>query len=228
MPADTDLGKLLTHRLYSFAEADYIANVRRGTSQRWLTGYVYQRGAERITRPPVTDRPKVSDGASFIDLVEIVAIGRLRAIGFSLPAIRRVVQHCRDLFKAERPLVTLQFKTDGREIFVREGSQLVEVLRRKGMQAWSEVLSPFLEQLDYAESVQMACRWWPLGKDHPVVVEPDYGFGRPVIAGKGVRVEIIVERFAAGDSTAQICEDFNLAPEQVEAALRFDLQRRAA
>jgi uncharacterized protein (DUF433 family) len=167
-----------------------------------------------------------SGQVSFVDLVEIIAIGRLKKIGFSLPSIREIVRNCQEILRVERPLATLKFKTDGREIFVvRSSDVLLEVGRRKGMQAWHEVLAPFLDDLDY--SGDLASRWWPLGHDKPIVVDPEYGFGLPVVANSGVRTEIIRERFQAGDLEEQIARDFNLDPIAVERALQFELQRAA-
>mgnify|MGYP003947620521 CR=1 FL=1 len=59
------------------------------------------------------------------------------------------------------------------------------------------------------------------------MVDPDYGFGYPVIADSGVRTEIILERFKAGDLEKQIAEDFNVDPIDVERALQFELNRAA-
>ena len=120
----------------------------------------------------------------------------------------------------------MTFKTDGREIFVERSDEvLLAVGRKKGMQAWHEVLAPFLDDLDYADN--LARRWWPLGHDKPIVVDPEYGYGLPVVADSGVRTEIIRERFEAGDLKEQIARDFNLDPIAVERALQFELQRAA-
>jgi uncharacterized protein (DUF433 family) len=211
--------------LYTYADADYLAGVSRDTSRRWLTGYSYQHaGGRRVSLPPVTAG---ADGqVSFVDLVEIIAIGRLKELGFALPTIRGIVRNCQEILHVERPLATLRFKAGGREIFVeRPGAVLLEVGRRKGMQAWHEVLGPFLEDLDYSK--ELASRWWPLGHDKPIVVDPEYGYGFPVVANSGVRTEIIRERFQAGDLEEQIARDFNLDPIAVERALQFELQRAA-
>jgi len=179
-----------------------------------------------VSLPPVTSRTDGSGQVSFVDLIEIIAIGRLKEIGFALPAIRQIVRNCQEILLIERPLATLKFKAGGREIFVeRADDTLLEVGRRKGMQAWNEVLGPFLEDLDY--SGELASRWWPLGHDKPIVVDPEYGYGFPVVASSGVRTEIIRERFEAGDLEAQIARDFNLDPIAVERALQFELQRAA-
>ncbi len=218
----TDLS-VVTAPLYSFAEADRLAAVSRGTSSRWLC----DRGltGESVRPPAGMQGADGSDAVSFLDLVEIAAIGRLKEFGFSLARIRGIVDTCRDLLGVERPLATMKFKVGGRDIFVDERPGLIEVGRRQGQRAWDEVLSPFLRDLDYADDV--ARRWWPLGRSNPIVVDPDYGYGLPVIAESGVRTEIILERFKAGDLPELIASDFNVTPHEVQRALQFELNRAA-
>ncbi len=219
----------LIRPLYGFADADYLANVSRGTAKRWLAGYAYyDTHGQRVIRPPVTSgvQREEREGVSFADLVEIAAIGRLKEVGFSLRMIREIVRNCQEILGVPRPLATLRFKMGGREIFVDRGDVLLEVGRKKRMQAWNEVLKPFLQELDY-DANQLVARWWPLGRSTPVVIDPQYGFGFPVVAKSGVRTEIILERFRAGDLKEQISADFNIEQVHVERALQFELQRAA-
>ncbi len=219
--------ELVTMPLYGYADADYLAGVSRGTARRWLSGYTYARvDGQKTVQPPVAHAPDADHAAvSFIDLVEVIAIGGLKSAGFSLRGIRLVVENCQVILEVPRPLTTLRFKTDGREIFVDRGDVLLEIGRRKRNQAWTEFLDPFLRTLDYTND--LASRWWPMGKQGPIMVDPAFGYGLPVIAGSGVRTEIILERFRAGDLEQQIAEDFNLKPVEVERALQFELQRAA-
>jgi uncharacterized protein (DUF433 family) len=216
---------LFTRPLYSYAEADRLAEVSRGTSARWVKGYRYwnERG-ERVSRPPVTARSdaKVEEGVSFFDLVSIKAIDGLRRRRFSLPKIRNVVKYCQDELEFDYPLATQRFKTDRRRIYLEAGDgRLLEVLGgQRGAQAWDEILDPFLKDLDYEND--LARRWWPLGKHEPVVVDPEYGFGSPVIVGSGLRTELVAERHEVGDSNEVIAYDFNLTPKQIETALRLE------
>lgn len=220
-PAGSEIERLVMPR-YSYADADYLAGTPRGTSKRWVSGYEYTspRG-DRITQPPVTSGILRQGAVSFLDLVEIIATGQLKERGFSLKAIRQIVQNCQDILGVERPLATLKFKTGGCEVFVDAGRHLMEVGKRKRELAWREILEPFLDSLDYTQG--LASRWWPQGRDGTVVVDPNYGFGFPVIRNSGVRTETILERFRAGDEMTEIAEDFNLRPDDVERALRFEL-----
>jgi uncharacterized protein (DUF433 family) len=201
-----------------------------GTSRRWVKGYRYwnERG-ERIAQPPITAGPDTEpgEGVSFFDLVGIKAIAGLKRLSFSTQTIRKVVQYCQDELGVAYPLATETFKTDRRRIYIEAGDgRLLEVLGgQRGAQAWDAILDPFLDKLDYQND--FARRWWPLGKDDLVVIDPAYGFGAPIIVYSGVRTELVAERADVGDKPEVIAYDFNLTREQVDSALRFESQLAA-
>jgi uncharacterized protein (DUF433 family) len=215
----------ISRSLYSFSETDRLAGAVRGTTRRWIEGYGYQRRGYRVLRPPVTPGTGGESAASFLDLVEVVAISGLRRLKFSLHEIRAIVANCQEILAIERPLATLRFKTGGQQIFVAKANHLLEVGRHKRQTAWNEILAPFLDDLDYAGD--WVERWWPLGRDIPVVIDPEFGFGLPVIAGSGVRTEIIYERVRAGDLPEVIAGDFNVSPLEVHRAIQFEASRAA-
>lgn len=212
--------------IYSFAEADRLAQSTSGTAKRWLTGYKYRSSdGEVVKLPPVTTGTGRDEGAvSFVDLVETVAISGLKEFGYSLPRIREIVAECQELFGSQYPLAAHVFSTDGNEFFVKQpGDRLVGLLGRKREQAWNEVLDPFLVTLDYQG--ELASRWWPLGKDVPVVIDPGYGFGLPVIAGTSIRTEIVAERFEH-EVEEEIAEDLSVTRDEITRALQFEISRR--
>ena len=208
---------------YGFAEADRLARVSTGTSKRWTRGYSYESSAgERVRKPPVSrTQPSRDVAVSFADLIEVAAIHGLRDLGFSLVQIRQIVESCQELFASDRPLLFHLFKADGRDAFV-QGAEgvLVSVLRGKRRTAWDDVLDPFLATVDYQDG--WAHRWWPQGRSKQVVIDPDFGYGLPVVAGTGVRTEILVERSEVGETIDQIAADFGIPVESVRDALQFE------
>jgi uncharacterized protein (DUF433 family) len=77
-------------------------------------------------------------------------------------------------------------------------------------------------------TAQEGASFLELGKDRPVVVDPDYGFGFPIMDGTNIRTEIRYERFKAGELSEEIAADFRLDRKQVERALQFEAERHAA
>lgn len=84
----------------------------------------------------------------------------------------------------------------------------------------------FIDALDYGEGYIRA--WWPRGRTTGVAVDPTLGFGLAVVASTGVRTEILLERFRAGDLVDEIASDFNLSRTEVERALQFEACLAAA
>ena len=64
-----------------------------------------------------------------------------------------------------------------------------------------------------------------LGREAPrlVVIDPAVKFGRPVIAGTGVRTSVIAKFVKAGESIEALAEDYRVRPGQIEEAARYEL-----
>jgi uncharacterized protein (DUF433 family) len=54
-----------------------------------------------------------------------------------------------------------------------------------------------------------------------ILVDPAIRFGRPVLEGTRVPVEVVVGQVAAGRSLEHIADDYDLTREQVLAALAY-------
>jgi uncharacterized protein (DUF433 family) len=60
----------------------------------------------------------------------------------------------------------------------------------------------------------------PAYRHAEVVVDPQVAFGLPLVVHGGARVEDLVDRFIAGDSVADIADDFGVPPDEVEDVIR--------
>jgi uncharacterized protein (DUF433 family) len=55
-----------------------------------------------------------------------------------------------------------------------------------------------------------------------VAIDPELRFGRPTV--KGAPTDVLADRWSAGDSAAELAEDYGLSTEEVEEALRYEAQ----
>jgi uncharacterized protein (DUF433 family) len=60
-----------------------------------------------------------------------------------------------------------------------------------------------------------------------VVIDPRLSAGRPVIAGTGLATEIIAERYKAGESVRELVQDYERSVDEIEEAIRCELQTAA-
>ncbi len=63
------------------------------------------------------------------------------------------------------------------------------------------------------------------GREDPklVVIDPAVSFGSPVVAGSGVRTKSVAKFFVAGETIAELADEYRLCPAQIEEAVRYEL-----
>lgn len=57
-----------------------------------------------------------------------------------------------------------------------------------------------------------------------IVVNPGIRFGRPVIAGTRLPVELVLARLASGMPEEQVAEEYEISTEDIRAALSYAAQ----
>jgi uncharacterized protein (DUF433 family) len=67
----------------------------------------------------------------------------------------------------------------------------------------------------------LASRYWPMGKDNSVVVDPERKFGHPVINETNIYPETIYGMVQAGDPPGFIANLYSLTVKEVEDAIAY-------
>lgn len=219
--------------LYPLAYAATLAGLDARTARRWVHGYNYTHDGQHRRSPPVMKvRPNLdpaNDRLSFEELLTLRLVRAFRKHGLGLTTIKRAAQAAVEHFGPGNPFVTRAFRTDGRAVFLaleeaggigQEERILVHALT--GQQQFVDVVEPSLFR-DVVFAGEVPGEWFPLGKDHAVVLRPDRAFGAPHIAGTGVRTDVVADAVAAegGGAAAReaAAEWFGLTLDQVQDAV---------
>jgi uncharacterized protein (DUF433 family) len=218
---------------YPVAEAAHYVRMPEVTLRSWVSGRLYPvSGQQRRSQPVIhLDDPK-KQYLSFINLVEAHVLAAIRhRYGVKLPKVRRALDYVRREFQIERPLIDLAFQADGLDLFIERYGQMINA-SRAGQQAMKEIISVYLQRIE-RDTRGLPIRLYPFTRDTDsdampksdprlVVMTPTVSFGRPVIAGTGIPVSAIYERYKAGDSVADLARDFRLETSAVEEAIRCE------
>jgi len=212
---------------YTIPEAAEFIQRPNSTVRRWALGNVRtQDGRRRVDEPLILIDGDVGDSIllSFLNLLELRFLAAYRS-RVPLQSIRRALEFSGSELGIDRPLLSLEFKTHGKSLFLRfaaegEDEYLMNASRR-GQLAWPSTLDAFIESIDYEEDT--ARRWWPLGRKEPVIVDTLLNGGRPSTALSGVRTNAIaVQRAKEGLYVPDIAHDVGASEREVRAALRFE------
>ncbi len=219
-----------SEEFYVIPEAARIVGVPSATLRNWVHGYRYRAGGEAVTARPVIVQPGKDGSLSFVNLVEAHTLAGFRECGVSMQKIRPAVHYLAQHLGIEHPLASEHFLTDGAELFFRymktadEGEFIALLNVSQGNRVvFDEVVERYLFRIDWAED-RYAERLWPAGRETGIVVDPHRGFGQPLLARAGVRVEDVADRISAGDSASVVASDFGLEPGEIEAVLQYGVQ----
>ncbi len=218
---------------YSMSEAARYLRMPAATLRSWVVGRLYPvAGQSQRSRPLIRLHDSNGHYLSFINLVEAHVLAAIRRrYGVKLPKVRRALDYVKRRFQIERPLIDQRFQTDGLDLFVECYGDLINV-SREGQQTMKEIMCVYLQRIE-RDARGLPIKLYPFTRytesdaapkfdPRVVVMNPAVSFGRPVIAGTGIPVASIYERYKAGDSVADLAEDFHLEIGEIEEAIRCE------
>ncbi len=186
------------------------------------------------TRPPdaraplITAFPRRGRQATvpFVGVAEAFVLSAFRRAGVPLQRIRPAVEIVSSTIGVEHALASRRLYTDGAEVLYdfaanRSDEDLLElVVMRTRQRQFSEVVKDYLERIEYGDDGWASSLQLPIYSRARVIVDPEVAFGLPLLVHGGARVEDLVDRFQAGDSVADLVEDFGVPAEEVEDVIR--------
>jgi uncharacterized protein (DUF433 family) len=218
---------------YTVAEAAHYLRMPAGTLRSWVAGRFYPvAGKSKRSRPLIQLHDSKKQHLSFINLVEAHVLAAIsRRHGVKLPKVRSALDYVNRQFRVERPLIDQSFQTDGMDLFVDRYGDLINA-SREGQRAMKEIIGVYLKRIE-RDTRGIPIKLYPFTRDtqseaapasdpRVVVMNPAISFGRPVIAGTGIPVSSIYERYKAGDSVADLAKDFHLEISAIEEAIRCE------
>jgi uncharacterized protein (DUF433 family) len=221
---------------YPAAEAARILNLSIATVRAWCFGYTYRtgKGSAKKFQPVIRPADPNARLLSFANLCELHVLSAIRRHHkISLRRVRDSVEYLHSKLDGDRPLIDSQFSTNGIDLFVQHASKLLNV-SQQGQEALRGDFELALARIE-RDSHGAPVRLFPFSrtsvsdKQQPktIVIDPRLAFGRPVLSSAAIRTEVIVGRFRAGDSMAEMAKDYGVDEKEIEEALRFE-QRSAA
>ncbi len=216
---------------YSVTEAARIVRVPAATLRTWVLGRPYPTSGGKKQWPPlIRAADPTAKRVSFANLVELHVLSVLRGKKVRVDRIRSATAFIRKEMGTEHPFADVDTSTDCASVYVEYLGRLLNASTSET--ALRPLVQQYLERIDRDER-GLAARLFPITRDdrlnvRAVLIDPARRFGRPVLAAANVETEVIAERFLAGDSATDLAADFGVELGDIEEAVRFEAQLRAA
>jgi len=213
---------------YPVAEAALYVRVAPATLRSWVVGREYptNKGTRRF-HPLIRLADRQHRLLSFNNLVEAHVLRALRtAHGTPVHAIRKALDYGETSLGINRLLLSRELYTDKRELFLDHYGQLIN-LSRSGQLAMRAMLEVHLSRIEWEASV-FPLRLFPFvrteGVEAPrhITIDPNVGFGRPILQRRGISTRAIVDRIDAGESVESLAEDYRLEVSEIQEAVVYE------
>lgn len=214
---------------YTASEAARYLRVPVSTVRAWAFGQAYEsKGGIKHFRSVIELADRAGKKLSFINLVELFVLTAIRRRhGVALKQVRRALDYLKRKFPSTHPLADNQFETDGIDLFVEKFGEYLAI-SKEGQLVIRELIAQRLrcvmrDKQGNPLKLILISRPSKFGTEGVVVIDPRLGFGRPVIDGTGIRTEVIVDRFRAGEMIESIADDYSRPASDIEEIVRAEM-----
>ena len=213
---------LLDRPVYRLDEVDGLLGTARGTARRWIDGWCRGR---RSYGPLVRAERTGSGVVTWGEFVAARLIAEFDDRGIDVFALSPVIAAMREAFSTPHPLAIARpfVEVDGRalvlcvqdDVGLDRGLDLV--VADGGIARPSPEVARFVRAVCYSAAGLVS----RIVLEGTVVADPEYASGRPTMAGRRLRADIIAEAVNAGERRSEVARMWDLTPTAVDDAVRF-------
>lgn len=192
--------------------------------RRWLVDFYDQRLAgENGAYSTGQGRERTTN---FLTLIEFYVFYMLREHKIGAGKILQAHRHMSKQLKTRYPFASYQLLVNERQILYGVDEDTWVRADKSNQVVIHKLITDFFKKIDFSEN-ELAQRFWPLGKDHHIVVDPHHQFGQPVIKGTNINAATLFSMYVSGEPIATIGILYDLTEAQVNDAITF-CKRKAA
>ena len=214
---------------YSVRDAARYLRIPQGTIRSWVMGRNYTTATgPKAFHPLIAVMDQKPSLLSFTNLIEVHVLRAIRKEHqIQLDKVRTALDYLEEQFQIPNPLARQRFRTDGVDLFIDRYGTLINA-SRQGQTALKDALNRHLDRIE-PDDTGLAMTLYPFTRSQEdssprlVSIDPRVAFGQLVVVGSGIPTRILAERYQAGDSIAELAEDYNCGITAIEEAIRCEL-----
>jgi uncharacterized protein (DUF433 family) len=212
---------------YSLAEAARYLKLPSATLRSWVAGRAYPRAEGKATfQPLIKPSQKRPPLLSFQNLIEAHVLRSLRMDhGVAIKELRKAIRYAEQELRIDRLLLSQDLCTHAGKVFLKKYGELID-LPASGQLAMLKLFEEHLKRVEW-DRWQFPVRLYPFvsGADSPkmpIAIDPNIAFGRPIVRSAGISTSVIAERIDAGETVAELSNDYGLTRSEIEQAVLYE------
>ena len=212
----------LGYGIYTIPDISKILDLKYFKVQRLLNEYWDNRIASQLGQKYSWSDGK-SKAVSFHTLIEFYTFFHLRESGITTSKILDAHQELSTMYKTVFPFANEKILhglgTCGKKLVFQINEQIIINLDFT-KQLNLLFVREFLKKIDFDES-DLANRFWPLGKEKLVVIDPNHQFGQPTLIGTNILPLTICNLVKAKEPKKFIAATYGISEKHIDDAVEY-------
>ena len=207
--------------IYTPKDISNILRIPPGKVRRWINQYWDGRlGKEYKKKYSWTvDGSKAVGFHTMIEFYTFIMLGELGVkTKQSLEAHLELSNYFKIAFPFANQTILENLKTDGKKVFLNYHGAIISLDGTNQINL--DFIEVFFKNLDFDNEL-LASRFFPLGKDKSIIVDPKRQFGHPVLDGTNIYPETIYSMYQAGDSKKLISFAYQIDQKLIDDAIEY-------
>lgn len=214
-----NLNQQLGAGIYTIPEVAFILKLPVGKVRRWMTEfwdnkfsvkhgskYSWGEGADKAT--------------NFYTLIEFYVFYQLRMLNISTNRIFKAHQDMAEQLNTAYPFASSKLLSDGKNIlFTMEDGTIVEADNSR-QTVFKQIIEQFCKKIEFS-TTDIAERFYPLGKEKHIIVDPHHQFGQPVIEETNILAQTLYELYSAGESITFLSRLYDIKETDIQSAIEL-------
>ena len=178
--------------IYTIPDAAVILDLPGEKVRRWIKKYREMEFAGAgVVDSGYTWGERREKAFIFYTLIELMAVHSFRETGVSFHVIKAAHEQLSEILDTAYPFAHSDLFSDGKHKYYEHDSSFLE-LSEKQQLSFKRLILQYCKKIDFHNTTHLATRYWPLGKEHNIIVDPRHRFGQPVIESTNIEVHTVI------------------------------------
>lgn len=207
--------------IYTAPDIAKILNLPLSKVNRWITDY-WDARLGKVAGGTYSWSVDDSRAIDFHTLIELYVLTLFEGAGVNTKKVLVAHTELSKIFDTPYPFanraILSSMKTDGRFIFFKTAFGIISLDGKKQFQF--DFVEMLFKKLSFDDEI-LAKRFFPMGKNKQIIIDPERQFGQPVVGNTNIYPETIYNLYKAGEPVTFISHIYELDEKQVQDAIDY-------
>ncbi len=205
--------------IYTIPDISFLLNYSQSKVRRYINDFWDERLGKKLFDQTYSWSHQKTKAVNFYVLIELSVFFKLQDLGVKTHKILKSREAIARDLNIAFPFASQGLLTDGQKIWYEFEDSIINADGTRQLNL-SNFIKGFCEKIDF-NNQELAQRYFPIGKDKCVVVDPHHQFGQPVISGTNINTEVLYSMYDSGEKISTLGLLYDISEKEIMDVIQF-------